>query len=261
MSTLTQYLEMLASNPGGGGMVPQSAAIWDALLCAQREAGFQGDIAEIGVYKGYGASLAAAYAERDERIVLIDRYFGLEHSIAAFRQIAGPDVEQRIDFHLADSLALLRRPEFRRERAVRFLHIDGEHSYDAVMNDLHLAAGWLDPDGCVAVDDVFNFATPQVTHALFEFLREPGHNLSAFLFGFNKAYLCFNRRLGVYRQATERANDACIALGHRTQLCACGFALERTYFSISPAVNDERYQLIGRFSSDRAELLSGLGGF
>jgi hypothetical protein len=100
-----------------------------------------------------------------------------------------------------------------------------------------------------------------VTHALFDFLRDSSHNLSLFLFSFNKAYLCFNRRLGTYREFIEQANDACIALGHRTQLCAGGFALERTYFSIAPAVNEERYQLIGRFSSDRAELLSGLNRF
>lgn len=242
-------------------MVKESAAIWVSLLSEQTSLGIRGDIAEIGVYKGYGASLAGSFLQEGERLVLFDRYFGLEHSIGAIDEVAGRPMSTHIDFHLADSLQLLSEPNALRWKKTRFFHVDGEHSYDAVMNDLELAAKATSIDGCIVVDDVFNFATPQVTHALFDFVRDGRSNLAIFLFAFNKAYLCFNRQLGLYRRTVLLANQACIAAGTLTQVCAGGFAFERTYMSISHAVSEEAFQMIGKFTDDRDVALSPLNRF
>ena len=77
--------------------------------------------------------------------------------------------------------------------SVRFLHIDGEHSFEAVVSDLDLCAELINERGIVAVDDVFTAASPCVTEALYYWLARNREKLVMFLVGYQKAYLCSAR--------------------------------------------------------------------
>lgn len=255
-TALSRYLAMLPRNPAGGGMAPQSAIIWDALLNKQLAETLLGDMAEIGVFRGFGASLMAAYLRRNERLTLVDMMCGIDYSEEAIREVAGADVLNRITFHQTDSVRLRRTGILPVDREFRFFHIDGEHSYDAVINDLSLAVDNIAPYGIVVVDDFFSPASPAITHAVFDYIGRPGSHLSLFLIGFNKAYLCFNRWLGFYREATNNLPQVLEEHGYLCQLAAGGFAFERTYAGISNRATDKRYQLIGSYVPDSNTYLS-----
>jgi hypothetical protein len=260
-SVLHKYLEMLPRNPVGGGMVPHSAIIWDALLRKQVEKNLYGDMAEIGVYRGFGACLMAGYLGKSERLTLIDLMCGLDYSQEAIREIAGAEVLERITFHLTDSMRLRRAGKLSIGREFRFFHIDGEHSYDAVMSDIGLAADNIAPYGIIVVDDFFSAACPGITHAVFDYVGRSDSNLSVFLIGYNKAYLCFNRWLGFYREVTAHLPEVLEEHGYLTQLAAGGFAFERTYAGISDRATENRYQLIGSYTPDPNAYLSAINQY
>lgn len=253
MSAAGKYADVLAKNPGGGGMVRQSAFLWQSLLQFQHSEGMNGDLCEIGVYKGYGACLPACFLRNNERMLLIDRYFGLDYARETILAVAG-NVLKKIDFLQNDSIQILRNNIVPMTREFRFIHIDGEHSYDAVMSDLRFAADRLAERGVVVIDDFFNFATPQITQAVWNFLDLKYHNLSMFLCGYNKCYLCFSRDLRHYRKFVEELPITLENQGINVQVAVSSFAHEHTYYGLSDRISDHPYQLIGRFSSDVSEL-------
>ena len=53
---------------------------------------------------------------------------------------------------------------------LRFVHIDGGHSYDAAISDLRLVADRVMRHGVIAVDDYENRIFPEVTRAVHDFL-------------------------------------------------------------------------------------------
>ena len=71
----------------------------------------------------------------------------------------------------------------------RWIHVDGEHSGRAVLNDLEIAETMLSPEGVICLDDFMSPAYPQVTMAAFRFLDSRNGRFSLFLNGFNKGYI------------------------------------------------------------------------
>jgi hypothetical protein len=72
----------------------------------------------------------------------------------------------------------------------RWIHIDGEHTGMAIINDLNIANTLLDDVGVIIIDDFFNAEYPQITAAVFDWLRLNPIQLTLFLIGYNKGYLC-----------------------------------------------------------------------
>lgn len=72
----------------------------------------------------------------------------------------------------------------------RLFHIDGGHHFEAVANDLQLAIDVLEPDGVLAVDDVFRAEWPEVSMAVFGSSALSESGLRIFAIGFNKTYWC-----------------------------------------------------------------------
>jgi hypothetical protein len=213
-------------------------------------------MAEIGVFRGFGACLMAGYLRESESLTLVDLMCGLDSSQEAIREVAGDSVLARIRFHQTDSLSLRRTGGLAPGLGFRFFHIDGEHSYDAAWNDLTLAADTLASSGVVVVDDFFSAASPAITHAVFDYIGKAGSPLSLFLLGYNKAYLCFNRWLGFYRQLISDLPAVLESHGYQCQLAAGGFAYERSYAGISDRATGNRYQLIGSFIPEKSQFLS-----
>lgn len=253
-SVLSRYLELSKNNPGGGGMSPESACVWDTILTRQTEKGISGHIAEIGVFKGFGAALCCGYLSSNEEALLVDVLDVKEIATPTIKEVTGEQIASRLKFVQSDSMRLRQKQEF--SGAFRFVHIDGEHSYDAVINDLTLAEQWLLPFGVVVVDDFFSAACIGVTEAVFDFCRAENDKLVPFLIGYNKAYLCRSRYLNIYRKFVLDLPARLAAQGMLVQLSAGGFAYERTYFGLSKRDSQHPYQLIGRYAPDAESFLN-----
>ena len=78
-------------------------------------------------------------------------------------------------------MELNRSPELmQHRRSFRWIHIDGEHTGQAVGNDLAIAHELLADDGIICIDDFFNPAYAQVSAASFPFYTR-GVLISPFL--------------------------------------------------------------------------------
>jgi len=173
-----------------------NAAIWDVLLEFQATNRIQGHMLEIGVYQGRSALMAALHLRSDEHFLLVDGSPFLRQAKAHL----APHVGRRGVFVnlLSHRLRVEDYASFR--RACRWIHIDGEHTGQAVVNDLTFAEQMLHEQGVLVLDDFFNPAYPQLTEAAYAFLHTHRFKLSMFLCGHIKAYLArplFARR---YRQ-------------------------------------------------------------
>lgn len=170
-----------------GWLNQYAAATWDLLLAEQARRDVRGDLCEIGVYKGKSAALLAMHARDDESVHLVDSdiWPSVDEAEANIRAIH-PHVTMLATQSQSLPYSSYIQPMLRR---VRFLHIDGEHTYHAVMQDLETARRIVSNEGIVCLDDFFNYQYPQVTAATFSFLeRNPGEFVFL-LAGFNKGYL------------------------------------------------------------------------
>jgi methyltransferase family protein len=180
-----RYVQSCATVPGW--FFPVSAAIWDTLLSYQVENNIRGNLMEIGVYKGKSAVMAALHSQANETCILVD-------------PMPLDDVRQRIEYlvpqtqcqYLQEKSQYLLRYAFLTEAArdFRWIHIDGEHTAEAVSNDLSIAETLLCDRGILAVDDFFSPSYPQITLAVFRFLEANPNRLALILCGYNKGYLC-----------------------------------------------------------------------
>ncbi|HRV80957.1 MAG: class I SAM-dependent methyltransferase [Planctomycetes bacterium] len=168
----------------------ESAAAWDAMLCKQNALRAQGHMLEIGVWKGKSATLMAIHSDpTQEVVVLVDKYLDQPAIESALHNVYA---------NLGDSFQLLKMDSRRLVldpilvdgfEAFRWIHIDGEHSGRAVINDLSVANTLLSDQGVVCIDDYFNWLYPQVTEAVNRYVREHPDQFALFLCGYNKAYL------------------------------------------------------------------------
>jgi hypothetical protein len=170
-----------------GYFITEAAGAWDAFLDFQETSAIPGHLAEIGVWKGKSASLLALHLGAKDRLALID--LGFPQDVRARLEGFAPKgsliyVEQRSSRPLPAALASSW------PRTVRFFHIDGEHTGEAVINDLRMASDWLSDTGLICLDDFFNPMYPQLTAAVFEYLAAHRHELTLVLCGHNKGYLC-----------------------------------------------------------------------
>ena len=185
MRTIEKWTERTGATPGY--FMREAACTWDVFLEFQESTSMPGHLAEIGVFRGKSASLLALHARRDDNLVLIDLKFPRE-TRALLDSLAPPNtlvyLEQR------SSRAITAPKSEAWPHAFRFVHIDGEHTGEAVINDLRLASLWLGDAGVICVDDFFSPMYPQLTAAVFEYLSTHRHELTLFLCGHNKGYLC-----------------------------------------------------------------------
>jgi hypothetical protein len=158
----------------------EDAALFSLLSELQHEQGIVGDLVEIGVYQGASAILLGYLAGPDEQVVLND-LFGSPI-------VAAPDVSEDLAiydgleldaflaqwhrFHAGEPGEIIVGPssmllDHTWDRPVRFIHIDGGHTYDVVQNDIAVAREALAGAGGIAVfDDVRAANAPGVAAAV-----------------------------------------------------------------------------------------------
>lgn len=153
-----------------------AARISTHLLAFQASIGIEGHVFEIGTYKGrFFAALALALEEGD-RAIGIDHFEWPDDTVwDAFlatcllarvpeEAMVGVKCDSRT-WPLAEFDRLLNG------RAVRFAHIDGEHTVEHLENDLELALSRLHPGGLLCLDDMLHPAYPRLPLLVDAFLK------------------------------------------------------------------------------------------
>ncbi len=162
----------------------QSRELWGLLFEIQFAFGISGDLLEIGVLQGKSAAWSMLHMQPGERHFLVDRVrpaeldriiseLNLASSAVAF--IGGDSGE------LAASI-----PD-----GLRWIHIDGDHSFEAVISDAANYGRKVSDGGIIVFDDFFDPRWAEVTDAVLLFLRQEGKalGLCPFMMGFGKLYV------------------------------------------------------------------------
>jgi len=146
---------------------------WSYLYRSARDCPGDGVALEIGSYVG-GTTLALAQGCRDGgrgRVVAVDRCFG--EAFAA--NLGAADLADMVVPLAASSQeAAVDWPGWARQNGlsprVRLLLLDGDHSYEAVVQDLELWSPFVDEDGVLVVHDYYNPFEPGVARACSQLL-------------------------------------------------------------------------------------------
>ena len=188
----------IASIPGWLSKIDHQ--ILGTILRMQEEASAPGAIVEIGTHHGKSlVSMLAASGEAANAYV-IDLFGRQEENL----DDSGRGDLERLKSNLAefgireDRVVIDARSSFEVTPGdivagvgrARLFHIDGGHHFEAVANDLQLAIGVLEPNGVLAVDDVFRAEWPEVSMAVFGSSTLAESGLRIFAIGFNKTYWC-----------------------------------------------------------------------
>lgn len=153
-----------------------AAAISAALLKLQSEMGIAGPIAEIGTFEGR-FFIALAHALKPGEVALgidlfdwpnpevLDRFEAncLKHGIDPARKVTWKTDSRTMKPE--DMLAKVGG------KKLRFFHIDGEHSRDALTRDLDRAAAVMMPEGLIVLDDMLHPGYPTLMVAVHQWLE------------------------------------------------------------------------------------------
>ena len=170
MKRFDQYMQHFADLDGW--FQTPAIAIWDSLLSYQQEQRITGNLLEIGVWKGKSAALAALHCEGEDACVFVDA-LPLDEAKARISKV----VPATTCHYLQEQSQFLARHPFVAQgpRAFRWIHVDGEHSAQSVINDLEIVDHLLSDRGVAVFDDFFSPGYPQVTQAVFQFMSaSPG---------------------------------------------------------------------------------------
>jgi hypothetical protein len=186
----------------------------DAVESAQREAGVEGGVAEIGVHHGKLFILLSLLRRPGERAVALDLFEDQDRNVdssgrgdrerfvanLARHHPGAPDVV----IHQGDSNDL--DGGRLRELAggpLRLISIDGGHTADVTEHDLTTATDALADGGVVVLDDLFNELFPAVSEGAQRFLRAHP-DVAVVGAGGNKTFLCHSAHADSYRDAMSR---------------------------------------------------------
>ena len=156
-----------------------AAAICGHVIRRQTELGVAGDIVEIGTFEGrFFIALALGLAD-GETALGVDTFHWPDDGVLARLSAncaAHGLADDRYSAWKADSRTVT-ADELRAKlggRPVRFFHIDGDHYYQSLSNDLELAHAVLHPDGVICVDDMLHPEYPTLITAVLDYLaRHP----------------------------------------------------------------------------------------
>lgn len=174
IAALDHYLDTgFATVPGMSSRF--AATICGHVLRRQTELGIEGGMAEIGTFEGrffIAMGLALAQGEHAYGFDLfswpdtgvIDRFLGHAERHGLLRDRFTPRPFDTSKLSATDFAGLTGN------RPLRFIHIDGEHSPEALSHDLMLAQANLHPQGLICLDDMLHPGYPFLVVAVHDHL-------------------------------------------------------------------------------------------
>ena len=171
--------------------------VWDALLESQEREGIRGHMLEIGVLKGRSALFSSLFAGPDDHCWFLDVAMDAE-----FRRVMQARLQKNAHFLERSSYDVGEDPDahFTGIGEFRWIHIDGQHTATAVVNDLAIADRLLAAKGLVTVDDFPSPLWPHVAAGVFRSLRENPGRLELVLTAYNKGYLARPEAVAYYQR-------------------------------------------------------------
>ena len=158
--------------------------IEDAYICSQLAEPFL-RVLEIGVYKG-----GWLFTMKDNQPNIdargIDPYPNLGNIKSKFL-IDSCKKNYKIPIQLYTDWAEFFTKNSQKDK-FQLIHVDGEHSENAVANDLNHAFSFWDFSGVIIIDDFFSNTHPGVTNSALNFIKM--NRLKAFLLTDKKIYIC-----------------------------------------------------------------------
>lgn len=152
--------------------------LFSDLLACQRAEDIRGDLLEIGTYQGKSAILMGYGLRDDEQLVICDLFGDVmdhEHILLnPGEKYSGLEQEQFLAnwdrFHTRrPTLEVCESSELDLgDRILRFVHIDGCHSYECVTNDISLAVTHTAERGVIVMDDYRAVQAPGVAAAIWQ---------------------------------------------------------------------------------------------
>jgi hypothetical protein len=242
--------------------------VWDNFFEFQRSSGVAGNLFEIGTWHGRSAAAMAARQGPEEVLILCD--FLLDHLHVLDNLSANSFDISRVIMLRKKSFALGRSELQEYEKSIRWFHIDGEHSAEAVFSDLLIADRFLAERGIIVLDDFFNPRYVSVTLATFSYLRSNPHSLKLLLVGDNKGYLCKPSSLNRYRSflvdslpTILRDSNEPLALHQGTGLFDCetlglAYAFKKNRTFIGPDHSPDTFECVNETQIPNLEAPGGL---
>jgi len=112
------------------------------------------------------------------------------------------NIESKVIIHEGSSLQLTSSIVSTKLKPIQVFSVDGCHTYDCTLSDLHLAFDSVTRNGLVIVDDQFNSHWPGVSTGLGAFISQR-KDVVVFAYGFNKTFLCFKDSYEIYYKIIE----------------------------------------------------------
>ncbi len=159
------------------------AEIVSTIMLSQTSRNVKGDALEIGVHHGKTFILLKLCLHDGETAIAVDVFENQELNVGGR---SGKGDRDRLEYNLkrfadgtvntdiitTSSLDLNQSELKARTSGLRFASIDGGHWYEAVLNDLRLAAHCAGGDCVIAIDDFFNPDFPEVSAAYYAWLQD-----------------------------------------------------------------------------------------
>lgn len=200
-----------------GWMSPTSGYISSILVQYQEYIGFEGNIAEIGVYHGKYCCGLATGLKNDETLIAIDIFENqnFNEDLTGYDEVGSVGIhslqenmflENTKKYIPNKSLKIINKNSLDVEfndliitnKKIRFFSIDGGHNAKVFLNDLKLAEEALTSHGIISIDDILN---PQWGGIVTETVRffDSDTKLSPFAFLPNKLLCCSEEYVDLYK--------------------------------------------------------------
>jgi Methyltransferase domain len=245
----SNFQKLLDRNSAGGGLSPESLSVWHLLMSEQSKLNIVGNFLELGVWHGIGLSAMGIHAAENEDVFGLDLYIQQDIVRQNFETLTNRKFSSIKFIEKASSVVHKTGALAGSYGSFRWVHIDGEHSFDAVCDDMKLAMLLLREDGIISVDDFFNIGSACVTHAIFWMLDRYPDQIRMFIAGGNKAYLASPKYYDIYRSVCRErlglvANDQ---FGINLALARNGHGREIDYLTFFPSSPEVKAMKIGQF--------------
>lgn len=196
-----------------GWFFPFDQVAFFELFSMQNQKGIQGDVAEVGVYKGKSLVFLSLLKSEGEQLYGFDLFEQdflkiTEDNLRDYGSTKGVLLRKGLtsDLAPADLDSIISSP-------VRFLHIDAGHEYHEVLEQLQLFSPYVAENGIIAMDDYQDREFPGIEAAVLDFAeRDRPLRFVPFLAGGNKMFLCPSTLSNLFqRLLLQRPNftDSC----------------------------------------------------